>query len=126
MPSASTYRPMSASYWIVSSLCSRTRPVSVTPTARILPLRLGKSALAMVRSGTRRFVRGAQGGRHFGTRLKALVRILGERAVDDLVDRRRQVRANGFQRRVRIVRDLVHERGHRVRAKRQLAAGELV
>ena len=40
MPSASTNKPTSTSEAMVSSLCSRTRPVSVCPTKVSLPLRV--------------------------------------------------------------------------------------
>src|SRR5207245_4332181 len=57
MPSASTSRPMSGSTAMVSSLCSRTLPVSVSPTTRSLPLKLmlGPDLAAAAECDTRHF-----------------------------------------------------------------------
>src|SRR5690606_18284763 len=102
MPSASTNRPMSASTPIVSSLCSRTRPTSLSPTDRIFP-RIMLPSLAMrkrtARSRDQPLVFGfgrtlavldsctcSEREPELGAGCIALVRILGERAVDDRVD----------------------------------------
>src|SRR5258708_15287959 len=89
---------MSASVPIMSSLCSRTFPVSVSATLAIFPLRL----MGFVQSWqSTRYSRPTvfQSCGHMGPRVVPRIGILGERAVDDALDAGRQIRPEGSQRR---------------------------
>src|ERR1700676_889597 len=100
MPSASTNKPMSASLPIMSSLCSRTLPVSVSATLAIFPFKL----MGIVQSWQSTRYSGAavfQGCSHVGPRVVPLIGILGERAIDDALDAGGQIRPESSQRRMR-------------------------
>src|SRR4029079_14929978 len=136
MPSARTKRPMSASTPIVSSLCSRTRPTSVRPTERILPR---TRAPPVVRSrdeplvfrllrlcGTLRPGAVAQCACQLAAVGITVVGRLGERARQDRVDALWQLGPDQPYRGVRLSRDLLHQPRHRLGAKRQLSAKQLI
>src|SRR5688500_3744784 len=136
MPSASTNRPMSASTPIVSSLCSRTRPTSVRPTERILPR---TSWPPVVRSRDQPLVLGliglrgvlwagarAQRARQLAAVGIAVVGRLGERARQDRIYALGQPGAHQAYGGVGLGGDLLHQPRHRLGAKRQLSAEQLI
>src|SRR5450631_1763716 len=126
MPSASTNKPISASAPIMSSLCSRTLPVSVSATLLIFPRKLMIAASLLKSYRDSRSLRRArhagatliQSGRHLAARLEPLFGILGQRTVDDAFHADRQIRPEGAQARVRRLGDLLHQPGHRIGGKR--------
>src|SRR5678815_553573 len=101
MPSASTTSPMSGSVPNVSSLCSRTRPVSVMPTQRSLPLRC--TDLRPGPHGER-----TQCSGELGTVVEPFGQVLGQRAVHQFVDPFRQVRPHGAHACMRLHGDFHH------------------
>src|ERR1700682_898926 len=120
MPSASTKRPMSASAPIISSLCSRTLPVSVSATLAIFPFKL----MGFVRSWQSTRYSGAavfKGTSHGGPRVAPRIGILGERAINDALDAGGQIRPESSQRRMRHFGDLLHQPGHGVCGEGKLA-----
>src|SRR5258708_38741765 len=95
---------MSASVPIISSLCSRTFPVSVSATLAIFPLKL----MSFVQSWqSTRYSRPTvfQSCGHVGPRVVPRIGILGERAVDDALDAGRAIPPEGSQARVRRIGD---------------------
>src|SRR5580692_7267099 len=133
MPSASTNRPMSASVPIMSSLCSRTLPVSVSATLEIFPRKLmsAYSLLDSCRSGQSwrpaRYARPTlvQGGGHLGAGIEPRIGILCQRTIDDALDAGREIGPNGAQRRMRRFGDPLHQTRHRIGGEWQLAGQEL-
>src|SRR6267154_249016 len=124
MPSANTKRPMSASAPIMSSLCSRTLPVSVSATLAIFPFKL----MGIVPSWqSTRYSRPAvfQRRGHVGPGVVPRIGSLRERAVDDAFDARRQIGPEGAQPRMRRFGDLLHQPGHGVGGERKLAGQQL-
>src|SRR5665213_3255189 len=124
MPSASTNNPMSASVPIMSSLCSRTLPVSVSATLAIFPFKL----MGFVQSWqSTRYARSTvvQSGRHLGAGVVACFGTLGERAIDDAFDAGGQIRPKRPQRRVRRFGDLLHQSGHRIGGEWKLSGQQL-
>src|SRR5271167_3994301 len=113
---------MSASVPIMSSLCSRTLPVSVSATLAILPRKLMIAFSLLDYSLDIRSWQSArhtrptvlQSGRHLGAGVEPCFGILGQRTIDDALDAGRQIRPEGAQWRVRRFCDLLHQRGHRV------------
>src|SRR3981081_2704285 len=120
MPSAKTKRPMSASVPIMSSLCSRTFPVSVSATLAIFPFKL--IGFVSSRQSTR-YSRPAvfQGCSHMGPGVVPRIGVLGERAIDDALDADGQIRPESPQRRMRYFGDLLHEPGHGIGGEGKLA-----
>src|SRR4051794_25845465 len=113
MPSASTKRPMSASTPIVSSLCSRTRPTSLTPTDLIFP-----RSDTLRSPGFEVYGAAAQRSRKFGAGLKTIVRHFRQCSANDGFYALRQLRAQHANRGMRFARDFVHEPGHGVGTER--------
>src|SRR5260370_21010773 len=124
MPSANTKRPMSASVPIISSLCSRTFPVSVSATLAIFPFKL----IGFVQSWqSTRYSRPTvvQSCGHVGPRVEPRIGILGEHAVDDALDAGWQIRPEGSQRRMRRLGNLLSQPGPRVGGGRDVASQQL-
>src|SRR5579871_1575717 len=110
MPSASTNSPMSASVPIMSSLCSRTRPVSVSATLEIFPLKLTMQVPSW-QAARHACAAVLEGGRHLGAGLVTVIGALGQRAIDHALDARGEVGPEGAQPGVRRLGDLLHQRG---------------
>src|SRR3979490_2178577 len=109
---------MSASAPIMSSLCSRTFPVSVSATLAIFPFKL----MSFVRSWqSTRYSRSAvfQSCSHVAPGVVPFIGILGKRAVDDALDAGGQIRPEGSQRRMRRFGNLLHQPGHGVSGERK-------
>src|ERR1700692_953036 len=124
MPSASTNRPMSASVPIMSSLCSRTFPVSVSATLAIFPFKL----MRFVQSWeSTRYTGPAvfQSCGHVGSGVVARIGILRERAIHDALDAGGQIRPESSQRRMRCFCNLLHEAGHGICGEGKLAGQQL-
>src|ERR1700722_5341959 len=124
---------MSASVPIMSSLCSRTLPVSVMATLAIFPRRLIApwSQLSSYSSWplwqTARYARPTivQGCCHLRSRVESLIRILGQRPIDENFDAFRKIRPKRPQRRMRHFRDLLHQTRHRIGSEGELAGQQL-
>src|SRR6266850_3747217 len=100
MPSASTTSPFAASAAIESSLCERTMPGSVQVAISSVCVRSMLSQFYVDAAG-RRETRGhadrkrsAQRAAEFLAGLEALLRILGERALEETRQRRRHAGRN--------------------------------
>src|SRR5271166_2058438 len=124
MPSASTNRPISASEPIISSLCSRTLPVSVSATLDILPRRLTSSrpdgwfrsfpALASWHPAWYTYATIFECGGHLRAGVESRLGGLGQRSIDHGFDAGRQVGSISAQGWMRCFGDLLHQSGHRI------------
>src|ERR1700733_3881378 len=123
MPSASTNKPMSASLPIMSSLCSRTLPVSVSATLVIFPFKL--IVLHSWRSARYSLPAVFQGGGHLSSRVVALFWGLCQRPIDHLFHALGQVRPECPKRGMRRLGDLLHQAGHRICGEGKLAGQQL-